>query len=134
MTVLIAMAGMLFAGSKIFTSIGIGAMLVVFTSLVGSLTVLPALLGKLGDRIERGLRQVLAAGVLRLLPSKPTLARVAARHADAPPPAEGRPAGVPHLGVHRLALDATPTRIGRLVGGRAPAHRIAGAARCTRSF
>jgi putative drug exporter of the RND superfamily len=67
-TVLIAMAGMLFAGSKIFTSIGIGAMLVVFTSLVGSLTVLPALLGKLGDRyIERGVRQVLAAGLLRLL-------------------------------------------------------------------
>jgi uncharacterized membrane protein YdfJ with MMPL/SSD domain len=70
-TVLIAMAGMLFAGSKIFTSIGIGAMLVVFTSLVGSLTVLPALLGRLGDRIERGIRQVLAAGILRLLPSKP---------------------------------------------------------------
>jgi RND superfamily putative drug exporter len=70
-TVLIAMAGMLFAGSKIFTSIGIGAMLVVFTSLVGSLTVLPALLGRLGDRIERGFRQVLAAGVLRLLPSQP---------------------------------------------------------------
>jgi RND superfamily putative drug exporter len=67
-TVLIAMAGMLFAGTKIFTSIGIGAMLVVFTSLVGSLTVLPALLGKLGDRyIERGLRQVLAATALRFL-------------------------------------------------------------------
>jgi RND superfamily putative drug exporter len=67
-TVLIAMAGMLFAGTKIFTSIGIGAMLVVFTSLVGSLTVLPALLGKLGDRyIERGIRQVLAATVLRFL-------------------------------------------------------------------
>jgi RND superfamily putative drug exporter len=67
-TVLIAMAGLLFAGTQIFTSIGIGAMLVVFTSLVGSLTVLPALLGKLGDRhIERGLRQVLAAGVLRVL-------------------------------------------------------------------
>jgi uncharacterized membrane protein YdfJ with MMPL/SSD domain len=67
-TVLIAMAGMLFAGTKIFTSIGIGAMLVVFTSLVGSLTVLPALLGKLGDRyIERGVRQVLAATALRFL-------------------------------------------------------------------
>jgi len=67
-TVLIAMAGMLFAGSKIFTSIGIGAMLVVFASLVGSLTVLPALLGKLGDRyIERGVRQVLAATALRFL-------------------------------------------------------------------
>jgi putative drug exporter of the RND superfamily len=66
-TVLIAMAGMLFAGSKIFTSIGIGTMIVVFTSLVGSLTVLPALLGKVGDRVERGIRQVLAATLLRLL-------------------------------------------------------------------
>ena len=66
-TVLIAMAGMLFAGSKIFTSIGVGAMIVVFAALIGSLTVLPALLGKLGDRVERGLRQVLAAGVLLLL-------------------------------------------------------------------
>src|SRR3954465_6850144 len=67
-TVLIAMAGMLFAGTKIFTSIGIGAMLVVFVSLVGSLAVLPALLGKLGARcIERGVRQVLAATALRFL-------------------------------------------------------------------
>ena len=67
-TVLIAMAGMLFAGSPVFTSIGIGAMIVVFTSLVGSLTVLPALLAKVGDRyLERGLRQVLAAGALGFL-------------------------------------------------------------------
>jgi putative drug exporter of the RND superfamily len=70
-TVLIAMAGMLLAGTKIFTSIGIGAMLVVFVSLVGSLTVLPALLGKLGDRIERGVRQVIAAGLLRVVPGNP---------------------------------------------------------------
>jgi uncharacterized membrane protein YdfJ with MMPL/SSD domain len=66
-TVLIAMAGMLFAGSKIFTSIGIGTMIVVFVSLVGSLTVLPALLGKLGDRVECGIRQVLAATALLAL-------------------------------------------------------------------
>jgi putative drug exporter of the RND superfamily len=66
-TVLIAMSGLLLAGTKIFTSIGIGAMLVVFVSLIGSLTVLPALLGKLGDTTELGLRQVLAAGVLKLL-------------------------------------------------------------------
>jgi len=66
-TVLIAMAGMLFAGSKIFTSIGIGTMIVVFTSLVGSLTVLPALLGRIGDRVDRGIRQVLAATALRVL-------------------------------------------------------------------
>jgi RND superfamily putative drug exporter len=70
-TVLIAMAGMLFAGSKIFTSIGIGAMLVVFAALVGSLTVLPALLGRLGDRIELGVRQVLAAGLLKIVPGRP---------------------------------------------------------------
>ncbi len=56
MTVLIAMAGMLLAGSKIFSSFGIGAMVVVLVTMVGSLTVLPALLGKLGDRVERGCR------------------------------------------------------------------------------
>jgi RND superfamily putative drug exporter len=53
-TVLIAMAGMLLAGSKVFDSIGIGAMLVVFIAMVGSLTVLPALLGRLGDKVEKG--------------------------------------------------------------------------------
>src|SRR4029079_13401347 len=89
LTVLIAMAGLLFAGSKIFTSIGIGAMLVVFTALVGSLTVLPALLGKLGDRhIERGLRQVLAPTALRRRTHRPRLAQCAPR----PPPP--RPATV----------------------------------------
>jgi RND superfamily putative drug exporter len=53
-TVLIAMAGMLFAGTKTFESIGIGAMLVVLMAMVGSLTVLPALLGRLGDRVDKG--------------------------------------------------------------------------------
>jgi len=67
LTVLIAMAGMLFAGSKIFTSIGIGTMIVVAVSLVGSLTVLPALLGKLDERIDRGVLAVAAATVLRVL-------------------------------------------------------------------
>jgi RND superfamily putative drug exporter len=66
-TVLIAMAGMLLSGSKIFTSIGIGAMLVVFAAMVGSLTVLPALLAKLGDRVDRGIVAVTAAGALRVL-------------------------------------------------------------------
>jgi uncharacterized membrane protein YdfJ with MMPL/SSD domain len=53
-TVLIAMAGMLLTGSKVFSSLGVGAMLVVFTAMVGSLTVLPALLGRLGDSVEKG--------------------------------------------------------------------------------
>ena len=66
-TVLIAMAGMLMAGSKIFSSLGVGAMLVVFVTMIGSLTVLPALLGKLGDRVDRGVLAVFGAAVLWLL-------------------------------------------------------------------
>ncbi len=66
-TVLVAMAGMLFTGSKIFTSLGIGAMIVVFVSMIGSLTVLPALLGKLEDRIDRGIVGVVAAGIVRVM-------------------------------------------------------------------
>jgi uncharacterized membrane protein YdfJ with MMPL/SSD domain len=62
-TVLVAMAGMLFAGTPVFTSIGIGAMIVVLVSMIGSLTVLPALLAKLGDRIDRGLLGVGASTV-----------------------------------------------------------------------
>ncbi len=54
LTVLIAMAGMLLSGTKVFDSIGLGAMLVVAMAIVGSLTVLPALLGKLGDRVDKG--------------------------------------------------------------------------------
>jgi RND superfamily putative drug exporter len=53
-TVLIAMAGMLLTGTRVFTSLGVGAMLVVFAAVVGSLTVLPALLGRLGDKVEKG--------------------------------------------------------------------------------
>ncbi len=53
-TVLVAMAGMLLSGTKVFESIGIGAILVVFIAMVGSLTVLPALLGRLGDKVDKG--------------------------------------------------------------------------------
>jgi RND superfamily putative drug exporter len=66
-TVLIAMAGMLISGSAIFTSLGIASMVVVASAMVGSLTVLPALLGKLGDRIDRGVFGVLAATLHRIL-------------------------------------------------------------------
>ena len=53
-TVLIAMAGLLFAGNTIFTSMGIATMVVVFVAMVGSVTVLPALLRGLGDKVDRG--------------------------------------------------------------------------------
>jgi uncharacterized membrane protein YdfJ with MMPL/SSD domain len=53
-TVIIAMTGMFLMGSQVFTSFGVGTVLVVAISLVGSLTVLPAVLSKLGDRVDRG--------------------------------------------------------------------------------
>jgi uncharacterized membrane protein YdfJ with MMPL/SSD domain len=53
-TVLIAMAGMFLSGDKTFMSFSVGTMLVVAVAMFGSLTVLPAVLGKLGDRVERG--------------------------------------------------------------------------------
>src|SRR5664279_176315 len=53
-TVHIAMAGMFIASNKIFTSMAFGTMLVVLCAVVGSLTVLPAALSKLGDRVDRG--------------------------------------------------------------------------------
>jgi uncharacterized membrane protein YdfJ with MMPL/SSD domain len=53
-TVLIAMAGLFFAGDKTYLSFGIATMMVVGIAMLGSLTVLPALLSKLGDRINKG--------------------------------------------------------------------------------
>src|SRR4051794_1097514 len=53
-TVMIAMAGMLLSGSKVFDSIGLGAILVVFASMVGSLTGLPARPGRPGGKVEGG--------------------------------------------------------------------------------
>ena len=51
-TVLIAMAGMMFAGNAIFTTIGLGTMIVVAAAMVASLTVLPALMHRLGDKVN----------------------------------------------------------------------------------
>jgi RND superfamily putative drug exporter len=53
LTVMIAMAGMLFTGNAIFTSIAVGAMLMVAVALIGSLSVLPALLARLGHNVDR---------------------------------------------------------------------------------
>jgi RND superfamily putative drug exporter len=54
LTVLIAMAGMFLTGNKVFTSIAVGTMIVVAVAVAGSLTVLPALLSLLGDRVDKG--------------------------------------------------------------------------------
>ena len=53
-TVLIAMAGMFLSGDATFMSFSVGTMLVVAVAMLGSLTVLPAVLSRLGDNVERG--------------------------------------------------------------------------------
>ena len=52
-TVMIAMAGMFFSGDGTFMSFAIGSMMVVAVAMIGSLTVLPAILSVLGDRVHR---------------------------------------------------------------------------------
>jgi RND superfamily putative drug exporter len=54
LTVMIAMTGMFLMGNQVFSSFGMGTVLVVAIALLGSLTVLPAMLSKLGDHVEGG--------------------------------------------------------------------------------
>jgi RND superfamily putative drug exporter len=56
LTVMTAMAGLLFAGNPIFSAFGIGTMLVVAVTVVGSLTFLPATLSFLAQKnwLEKG--------------------------------------------------------------------------------
>jgi uncharacterized membrane protein YdfJ with MMPL/SSD domain len=73
LTVVVACAGMMLSGSNDFVSLGLGAILVVLVAMAGSLTVLPALLGRLGDRVDRGFVAVAAAAFLRLARREPAV-------------------------------------------------------------
>ncbi|GAA3358157.1 hypothetical protein GCM10017744_031580 [Streptomyces antimycoticus] len=53
-TVIVAMAGMLFTGIAEFKAMGLATLMVVAVAMVGSVTVLPALLSLLGERVEKG--------------------------------------------------------------------------------
>jgi RND superfamily putative drug exporter len=53
-TVAVAMAGIGFTGMSVFTSMASGTVLVVLIAVLGSLTVLPAMLSWLGDRVDAG--------------------------------------------------------------------------------
>ena len=106
-TVMTAMAGMYLAGSPTFTSFATGTITVVAVAMLGSLTVLPALMSKLGDRVDKG--------------RVPGLARV-----------KGRMARDRHLVADRRPRPAPPGAVGRPVGraagrhgdpGRRPGHR-----------
>jgi uncharacterized membrane protein YdfJ with MMPL/SSD domain/pimeloyl-ACP methyl ester carboxylesterase len=53
LTVMVAMAGMFLTGDQIFSSLALATILVVAVAVLGSLTVLPALLSRLGDNVNR---------------------------------------------------------------------------------
>lgn len=52
LTVLLALTGMVIFPLSIFISMGIGSLLVVFVAIVASMTLLPALLGIFGDKVN----------------------------------------------------------------------------------
>ena len=54
LTVMVAMAGMFLAGDMTFTALGVGAITVVLVAMIGSVTVVPAILSVLGDKVEKG--------------------------------------------------------------------------------
>jgi RND superfamily putative drug exporter len=105
-TVLIAMFGLYFATDATFAALATGSIIVVAVAVLGSLTVLPALLVKLGGRIDR--------------PRMPVLWRISAQ--DREPrfwtallrPSLHRPARTLTLAVLGLALVATPALTMRL--------------------
>ncbi len=54
LTVMAAMAGMYFGGAATFSSFATGTIIVVATTMLASLTVLPALMSRLGTKVDRG--------------------------------------------------------------------------------
>ena len=107
LTVMIAMAGMFFAGSIVFKSFAIGTILVVGIAVLGSLTVLPAVLSKLGDKVEKG-RVPIIGRMRHLQPWRVARVGLDPRPRPAPPGrlARGRPGAIlvalsiPALGMH----------------------------------
>ena len=54
LTVLVAMAGMFLSGMQLFAGFAVATISVVLIAVIGSVTVLPALMSMLGDRVELG--------------------------------------------------------------------------------
>ena len=65
LTVVVAMAGMFLTGIADFQAMGMATILVVITAVLGSVTVLPALLSMLGDRVMKGRVPFLGRRMLR---------------------------------------------------------------------
>ncbi|MBJ7332077.1 MAG: MMPL family transporter [Solirubrobacteraceae bacterium] len=54
LTVIIAMSGMFLTGDKTFMSFGVGTIIVVAAAMIGSITVVPAMLAMLGPKVDKG--------------------------------------------------------------------------------
>jgi uncharacterized membrane protein YdfJ with MMPL/SSD domain len=114
-TVMAAMAGMYFTGDNGFASMATGTIVVVGVAMIGSLTVLPALLSKLGDRVDKGRIPVLGKRAAKRTESR-MWAAILNRVLRHPKIAAGLSAGVlvalaiPALGMHTASagVDAIP--------------------------
>jgi uncharacterized membrane protein YdfJ with MMPL/SSD domain len=139
--VLLAMSGMFILGNKVFTGIGQSSMLVVAVAIIGSLTLLPALLALLGDRVNAGTLRVLArasrpagesrvwGAIMRRTLARPALSAIAAaavlgvlavpafRLYTADPGASDLPQATAALQTYNRIQQAFP-------GGRAPAQVV----------
>jgi putative drug exporter of the RND superfamily len=108
-TVMVAMAGMFITGMRIFEGFALASILVVAIAMLGSVTVLPALLAMLGDRIDWGRRKSTRR------PVRPNGGRVwnatLGRVLDHPKPFAALAAGflivlaIPALGLRTQSLD-----------------------------
>ena len=119
-TVMIAMAGMFFSGDKTFMSFAIGTMMVVAVAMIGSLTVLPAMLSWLGDRVDK----VRVPLIWRLKRDDGESARVGRDPRSCPPPPgavrRGRDGSARHprgAGADPEHGDVGPRRAARVAEG-----------------
>ncbi len=133
LTVIAAMAGMLLSDDPTFTSFAVGTMTVVAVAMFASLTVLPAVLSKLGDRVEKGrvpfLRRVrerrhgrsLWAGVIDRVMRHPVIALVGSAGVLVA-------LAIPALGMHTVVsgADDLPRDIPVVQDLRPPHRRLPG--------
>ncbi len=80
LTVVVAISGLLLTGMPMFASMALNTMLVVVIAVLGSLTVLPATLQLLGDRIGKGRIPLVGRLALRQPRFWPAFARGVTRH------------------------------------------------------
>ena len=133
LTVMTAMAGLYFAGDAEFAGLATGSILVVAMAMLGSITVLPAMLSKVGDGVDRGRIPFLGKRMQRRTESRFWGAVLRPRHAppgrrDGPRDVPAGRAVGPALGMHTASsgleqLPQTPDHEDvRPRAGRVPRH------------